>query len=189
MPTSPRVRVYLGCSLDGCIAGPDNDLSFLHAPGPEGAPPAADGSLGYEAFMAQVGAMLMGRTTYDTVAGMGIPWPYGETPVLVATTRPLADAPPTVRAVSGEIADLVAQARTTAGDRDVYLDGGALVRSALSAGLVDELTLTMLPIVLGRGVRLFDGLDTAVPLVFTGHHDAGMGMVQLTARPREERPA
>lgn len=189
MPDSPRIRVFLGCSLDGCIAGPDNDLSFLHAPGPADAPPAAPGSLGFEDFMGQVGALLMGRTTYDTVAAMDVPWPYGETPVLVATTRPIEGAPETVRAVGGPIAAMVAQARAAAGDRDVYLDGGALVRSALSAGLVDELTLTMLPIVLGAGIRLFDGLPEAVALEFTGHHDAGMGMVQLTARPRRERPA
>ena len=184
MSAPPRVRVYLGCSLDGCIAGPDNDLSFLHAPGPVGAPPADPGALGYPAFMAQVGAMLMGRTTFDVVAAMDVPWPYGDTPVLVATTRPLGGAAPTVRAVTGDIGALVALARAPAGDGDVYLDGGALVRQALAAGLVDELCLTILPIVLGRGVRLFDGLEQPTPLEFTGHHRSEQGMVQLTARPR-----
>ena len=134
--------------------------------------------------MTDVGAMLMGRRTYDVVASMDIPWPYGDTPVLVATHRPLTDPPASVRAISGDIDTLVRAAQACAGEKDVYLDGGALVRSALEAGLVDELTLTMLPVVLGEGVRLFDGLSAPLSLEFTGHHDAGLGMVQLNARPR-----
>ena len=87
MSTTSRVRVYLGCSFDGFIAGPNDDLSFLHAPAPEGSPDPADSdALGFEDFMAQVGAMLMGRKTYEIVAAMGV-WPYGVTPVLVATHR------------------------------------------------------------------------------------------------------
>lgn len=184
MPRPPRVRVYLGCSLDGCIAGPDHDLSFLHAPGPSAAPPASPEAVGFESFMSEIGAMLMGRRTYDVVASMDIPWPYGDTPVLVATHRPLPDPPASVRPISGDIGTLVRAAQASAGERDVYLDGGALVRSALEAGLVEELTLTMLPVVLGDGIRLFDGLSDSLLLEFTGHHDAGLGMVQLTARPR-----
>ena len=183
MPRPPRVRVYLGCSLDGCIAGPDHDLSFLHAPGPSEAPVASPEALGFETFMAGIGAMLMGRRTYDIVTSMDVPWPYGDTPVLVATHRPLPEPLASVRAIGGDIDTLVRTARAAAGKGDVYLDGGALVRSALEAGLVDELTLTMLPVVLGEGIRLFDGLSSPLSLEFTGHHDAGLGMVQLTARP------
>jgi dihydrofolate reductase len=184
MSDSSRVRVYLGCSLDGCIAGPDNDLSFLHAPGPADPPPADPEALAYPEFMAQVGAMLMGRTTHDVVASMPIDWPYGDTPVLVATTRPLEDRPETVRGITGDIGTLIAQAKEAAGAGDVYLDGGALVRQALAAGLVDELCLTILPVILGRGVRLFDGLEQSTLLEFTGQCRSAGGMVQLTARPR-----
>jgi dihydrofolate reductase len=60
--------------------------------------------------------------------------------------------------VSGSLPSLVAAARQAAGDRDVYLDGGALVRSALEAGLVDELTCTVVPVALGRGRPLLAGL-------------------------------
>ena len=178
-----RVRVYLACSLDGFIAGPDDSLEWLHAPGPEGAPPASSGALTFEGFMGQVGAMLMGRRTHDVVAGMGM-WPYGETPVLVPTHRPLEPASPTVQAVSGDLPALVAQAQALAGERDVYLDGGQLTRDALDAGLVDELTLTLVPVLLGGGVSLFGGLKGTTWLEFVGHHDLGMGMVQLSARPR-----
>lgn len=174
-----RVRVYMACSLDGFVAGPDDDLSWL-AP-PEGAPPPGPTeALEFEPFMAQVGSMLMGRRTHDVVAAMGH-WPYGELPVLVATHRGVEAAAPTVRAVSGTIEELVAQARAAAGDKDVYVDGADMIRQAIDAGLVDELVITFVPILLAGGVRLFDGLVQRRRVEFVAHHDLG-GMMQLTAR-------
>lgn len=177
------VRVYLGISLDGRIAGPEDSLDFLHQPGlfpGENDPPSE--ALDFPGLLARTGCMLMGRRTHDVVAGMG-QWAYGELPVLVATTRPLEPAAPTVRAVSGPIDALVAEARALAGERDVYLDGGALTRSALEAGLVDELCLTVIPTLVGPGVALFDGLTKRSDWRFTGVHRYG-GMAQLTAVPR-----
>jgi len=183
MVTTSRVRVYMACSLDGFIAGPDDDLSFLHAAEPE-SEAAPSGALEFADFMSQVGALLMGRRTHDVVAGLGV-WSYGDTPVLVATHRALEPAAPTVRAVSGDIGSLIAQARDAAGDRDVYLDGGDLIRQALDAGLVDELCITFVPILLGGGgIRLFDGLAASTRLELVGHHRLG-SMVQITARPRD----
>ncbi len=186
MAETSRVRVYLGCSLDGCIAGPDDDLSWLHSDsessdGPsKGEPPPSD-ALDFVTFMGQVGAMLMGRRTYDVIAGMGV-WPYGETPVLVATRRPLATAQSTVRPIAGDIAEVVAEAQRIAGEKDVYLDGGALARQALDAGLVDEMVLTYVPIILGDGIRLFDGLTTRSHWTIAGHTRMGHGMLQVTLR-------
>lgn len=177
-----RVRVYLGCSLDGCIAGPDHDLSFLeeHGPDPDASP---GGGLGFEAFLDQVGALLMGRRTYQVVLDFDA-WHYGDRPVLVATNRPLPPAPGggQARAVAGPIADLVAEAKAAAGDRDVYLDGGDLVRQGLDAGLVDEVCLTFLPVVLGRGIRLWEGLKNRTDLAFDPPTTHGGRMVQVTAR-------
>lgn len=184
MAAESRIRVYLGCSLDGCIAGPDDDLSWLHEDGAgQGEPPPAPDALDFATFMGQVGAMLMGRRTYDTVAKMGV-WPYGETPVLVATRRPLDPVQPTIRPIAGSITELLAEAQRVAGDKDVYLDGGALVRQALDAGRVDEMVLTYLPILLGDGVRLFDGLTTRSHWRFAQHTRMGHGMLQVTLRPK-----
>lgn len=175
-----RVRVYLGCSLDGCIAGPDHDLSFLNEHTPD---PTPDGSLGFADFMAQIGALLMGRRTYQVPLDYDA-WYYGDRPVLVATRHPLPPAPHggNARAVQGPIAELIADAKAAAGDRDVYLDGGDLVRQGLDAGLVDELCITFLPIVLGRGIRLWEGLQTRNDLRFDPPAGRGGGSVQVTAR-------
>lgn len=182
-----RVRVYLGCSLDGCIAGPNHDLSFLM----EAPPPTPDGGedgLSFEAFLADVGVLLMGRQTYQVLLDHDA-WHYGDRTVLVATHRPLPPAPGggDARAVAGPIATLIADAKALAGDRDVYLDGGDVVRQGLDAGLVDELTLTFLPLVLGDGIRLWDGLRARTDLTFGAPARHGGHMVQITATVR--RPA
>lgn len=155
MDTFTKVCVYCAVSLDGFIAGPDDDLGWLGEPDPEVS--GDDGTIGFDAFMEQTGAMLMGRRTFDVVAGFGGAWPYGSTPVLVATTRPLPDAPPSVSPCQGDIRDLCEQARRIAADRTVYLDGGAVISQALDAGCVDELILTVVPVLLGDGIPLYRG--------------------------------
>ena len=187
MTTSSRIRVYIACSLDGFIAGPNDDLSWLPgADGDEGGldPTQDPGAVGFEDFLADVGALLMGRSTYDAVAGFGGPWPYGDRPVLVATHRPLETPAPSVRAVSGDIEELVATARAAAGGKDVYLDGGRMIRQAMDAELVDELIVTLAPVLLGEGHALFAGVTRRHALEFTGHYRHAGGMLQLHARPK-----
>lgn len=187
MATS-QIHVYIATSLDGFIAGPGDDLSWLT--GPES---SADkrkeksdpGALSFEEFMKGIGALLMGRRTYYVVCGFDMPWPYGDVPVLVATTRRLdADAPPTVQPVRGSINELVEQATETAGTRNVYLDGGILIRQAAEADLIDELTITFAPIALGSGIPLFAGMEKRYLLDIVSHHAFAGGMLQIRARPR-----
>ncbi|MCB0968445.1 MAG: dihydrofolate reductase [Ilumatobacter sp.] len=165
--------MFIASSLDGFIAGPDDELDWLDFPDIEDT---------FTPFFAEVGALLMGRRTYDVASGFD-EWGYGDTPVLVATTRPLPDTHPTVRAVTGSIDDMVAEAKRVAGDRDVYLDGGELVRQALDAELVDEMTVTMIPVVLGAGRPLFAGVGNRHELELQHHRDIGSGLVQLVYRP------
>lgn len=175
-----RVRVYLGCSLDGCIAGPDHDITFLNEVEPE---PGAPEALGFVEFMDDIGALLMGRRTYQVPLDHDA-WFYGDRPVLVATHGELPAAPQGghAYAVQGPIEDLVEQAKQAAGGKDVYLDGGDVVRQGLDAGLVDELCLTFLPVVLGRGIRLWDGLMERRDLVFEPPAMHQGRMLQVRAR-------
>ncbi|MEO2035915.1 MAG: dihydrofolate reductase family protein [Planctomycetaceae bacterium] len=182
--SSSRVRVYMGCSFDGFIAGPDHDVSWLD----ESYSAAGDlkpdpDVLTFERFMSEVGAILMGRSTYGIVENFG-QWHYGETPVLVATHRPLEPMTDTIQAVSGPIQELIERAKDMAGGRDVYVDGGDLVRQALNAGLVDEITATFLPVLLGKGVRLFDDLASRTKLQFVAHRAHAGGFLQVTVRVR-----
>lgn len=169
------VRVFIACSLDGFIAGPDGDLSWL----PE---PSAEEDYGFGAHMAATGAILMGRGSYDGLLDMGYGWPYGDTPVLVATTRPLEPAAATVSAVSGTPAEMVAAARAAAGGRGVYADGGALIRTLVDAGLVDEAIVTVIGVILGAGTPLFAGATARRTLALQSATTFAGGLVQLRYR-------
>jgi dihydrofolate reductase len=173
-----QIRVFIACSLDGFIAGPDDDLSWLPQP-TEG--DTDDG--GFGAFFNEVGALLMGRNTYRIVAAFEGDWPYLDRPVLVATHHRLQPKVPTVQAVSGPIAELVEQARTAAGGRDVYVDGGVMIRQALEAGLVDRLTVTYVPVVLGSGAPLFAGMETRMKFERVATRALASGMVQIDLVP------
>jgi dihydrofolate reductase len=173
---SARVRVFIASSIDGFIAGTNDDLSWL--PEPDGS-----GDFGFTDFMADVGALLMGRGTYDVVERMEGDWYYGKTPVLVATHRPLIPKVPTVRAVDGNIESLVAEALRTAAGKDVYLDGGVMIRAALDAGLVDELIVSLIPVILGAGHPLFAGAQKRHPLELVQVKPLAGKMVQITWRP------
>lgn len=170
------VRVFVACSLDGFIAGPDDDLSWLPS-SPEGE------DFGYGAFMADTAALLMGRNTYEVVAGFDA-WPYGETLVFVATSRPLEATVETVHPIGGDPAALLAAVRAHS-DGGIYLDGGALIRAFLDAGLVDELTVSVIPIVLGAGAPLFAGTARRHALEFLDVTPHAGGLVQLRYRPTE----
>ena len=164
--------MFIACSLDGFIAGPGGDLSWL--------PPPREGEdYGYGAFMAETSALLMGRSTYETAVGFES-WPYGETPVFVATSRSLEPGVPTVRAIRGEPWELLARVREVT-DGGIYLDGGVLIRQFLDAHLVDELTVTIVPCILGAGAPLFAGA-ARTGLVLLRSQAFDDGLVQLTYR-------
>ena len=196
--TTARAIAYLATSVDGFIAGPDDDLGWLTEPRTSGMPLAADawaarsaGGLAFDALLARVGCMLMGRRTYDAVLAMDVPWPYGDLPIRVATTRPLGDGPtplegqpPSVTPVAGSIDHLVADALEAAQGKDASIDGGAVVRSALAAGVLDDLVVTLIPTVLGSGVSLFDATAPHTDLTVVDVAKYGDGLVQVHYRCR-----
>jgi len=180
--TVSRIRVFIACSLDGFIAGPDSDLSWLPTP-PEG----GDEDFGWHAFIERIGCILMGRGTYDAVAAMDIDWPHPDRDTIIATTRPLEAPPPRVHAAAGDIEELVALAKRRAGEKDVYLDGGNLIRQALDAKLVDELVVTICPTVLGTGIPLFARVSSRHHLTLREHRELVGGLMQLTYEQHSQR--
>jgi dihydrofolate reductase len=172
------VRVFIACSLDGFIAGADHDLSWLPAPDESGE------DYGYAAFISKTDAILMGRSTYDVVAGFDT-WPYGRLPVLVATSRPLEPVVDTVAALTGTPAELLAKVRERF-EGGIYLDGGALIRSFLREDLVDELIVTVVNVILGEGSPLFAGLEERRRLELTEATPYPSGLVQLRYVPERQ---
>ncbi|MBC7298502.1 MAG: dihydrofolate reductase family protein [Demequina sp.] len=182
---------YLATSVDSLIAGPDDDLAWLAEERSSGRPIAAaawarraDGGLGSDELLGRVGCMLMGRCTYDAVIAMGVPWPYRDLPVRVATTQPLSVENPAITPVEGRIDSLVEDALAAVAGKEVYVDGGRMVRATLAAGLLDVLVVTMLPVVLGEGTPLFDATVPRTDLTVVDVAKYGDGLVQIHYRCR-----
>jgi dihydrofolate reductase len=155
-PARPAVAVFIATSIDGFIARPDGAIDWLLQA--QAAAPAGE-DFGYAGFMAGIDALLMGRKSFETVLGFD-PWPYAGTPVHVMTrqagyTLP-AGLPGLVQLWHDEPARVLA-ALAAAGVRRVYLDGGELIQAFLREGLVDELTVTKVPVLIGQGRPLWGG--------------------------------
>jgi len=155
-----KVSVFVGMSLDGFIARPDGALDFLDSPEP------VEGDLGFSALLASVDALVMGRATFDVLMALGADWPYGDTRVVVLSSREL-DAPPALegRVERASLApDPLLDRLAAQGVEHVYVDGGRTALSFLQAGLVDEITLTVVPVLIGAGIRLFGELPADMRL-------------------------
>ncbi len=164
-----RFAVFIAVSLDGFIARPDGGIEWLR--------PFESEEHGYGAFFAGVDALVIGRGTYETVLGFPS-WPYGGKRVIVCTSRPanpahgeeLWSGPPRA----------LAERLDREGVRRVYLDGGALIRSFLREGLpVDELTINVVPLILGAGRPLFASGLPELPLRLLEAKTFPSGLVQL----------
>ncbi len=166
----PHCSAVLAVSLDGFIARPDGGLDFLERFETSGE------DYGYPDFFASVDTILVGRGTYDVV--LGFPeWPYRGKRVVVLTHRP--PAPREGETFAAGAADEVIAALAAAGARRVYVDGGATVSSFLRAGLLDDLTLSVVPIVLGAGIRLFQPPLPERPLALRDAQAFPSGLVRL----------
>src|SRR5690349_13022763 len=174
--TPRKVSVFVGVSVDGFIARENGDLDFLDVPGdPKGE------DYGYKAFVGEIDALVMGRKTFEKVLTFKS-WPYGTTPVVVLTTRPLP-VPPRLRGKVETMADRPAEVVKRLGKvglRRLYLDGGRTIQGFLRGGVVDEITITRVPVLVGRGVPLFGALPADVRLKHVETRSFRSGMVQST---------
>jgi len=169
-------RGFAAASADGFIAREDGSIDWLER-AHTGAPAGED--FGYAAFFAGVDALVMGRRSFDTVRGFE-PWPYGALPVIVLS-RGSVDVPPALQSrvtTSAESPAALLWRLGREGRRSVYVDGGMVLQSFLREGLVDELTLTTIPVLLGRGRPLFGSLPADVRLELLGQRCWDHGVVQ-----------
>lgn len=184
-----KTQYYCATSLDGFIADPDDGLDWLTGyqgaySGAEAEPGPMSGG-GYDRFYEQVGALVSGSTTYEWVLEhLGESgWPYRGNPCWVLTSRelPVPDGEGVdVRFFEGDVADLHEEATNAAGDRNLWLVGGGPVASQYAdAGLLDEVLLTVVPVILGAGEPLFERPLPNGPMQLTGTTVYDTGMVEL----------
>jgi dihydrofolate reductase len=177
----PTFRVYIATSLDGFIARSDGSLDWL----PQNAPAGED--YGYAEFMSSVDAIVMGRGTYETCLTFG-EWPYRTKRTIVLSSGPMAvreDLRTKVEASSLSPRALADHLEAT-GAHSAYVDGGKTIQSFLREDLIDELTITTVPVLIGAGRPLFGDLDADVHLELVSARGFASGLVQR--RYRVKRP-
>jgi dihydrofolate reductase len=202
--TTGKVIAAVAVSLDGFIAGPDSgpeqalgqDGDRLFAWFADGDTPSrfypwmrmsATSAAAFDSFIARVGAVISGRRTYDVANGWDGEGEVPGAPLFVVTHRvpaqvPAADPPYTF--VTDGIASAVRQALAAAAGRDVRLMGASVVQQCLRGGLLDELTIELVPTLLGRGIRLLDGLAPGAAVMEVAGVVDAPGVTHLTYRIR-----
>lgn len=182
-----KTQYYCASSLDGFIAEADDTLEWLvkyqGSFDGEGVEPAKGA---YERFYEGVGAVVMGSATYEFVLdepSLAGEWPYQGKPAWVLTSRDLPvpnGEGVDVRLTDGEVPDLYDDMMASAAELDLWVIGGGNVASQFAdRGLLDELLLTVVPVVLGAGKPLFDRRLPGGPLQLTGTRAFDSGMVEL----------
>jgi dihydrofolate reductase len=176
---SIKASVFIATSLDGFIARANGDLDWLT--GAQSASTEQD--YGYQEFMDTVDTIVVGRNTFELVLTFDT-WPYSGKKVVVLSSRPNAIPPHLANDVEWLslppqrlVGRLAAQGAT-----HLYVDGGKTIQGFLNAGLIDELTITRVPILIGAGVPLFGPLNHDIRLAHIATRQFESGFVQSKYR-------
>lgn len=170
-----HVSVFIATSLDGYIARPDGDVSWLHETEPVG----DGGDAGYGELFDSIDVLVMGRGTFEKVLEFD-PWPYGMKPVIVLS-KSLTEAPEKLRdrvRIDASSPRELVEKLSREGYRHIYLDGGQVIQSFLRDGLVDDMTLTTIPVLIGDGRPLFGRVEKDIKLRLLKSRSWDNGFVQ-----------
>lgn len=168
-----RILGYIATSLDGFIARPDGGLDWLMKYDTRDF-----GDDDPDAFLAGIRTVVMGRGTYDFLAGEDFPWPYAGKRVLVVTSRPIVE-PRGELETRTDIDALIAELRGLT-DGDVWmLGGGQLQMAFMERGALDTIEIYVIPEIIGGGVPLFPATGFAVTPRLLSARPSGPGCVRL----------
>lgn len=179
MPPPCHCSVFIATSLDGFIARTDGSIDWLSAVNQPGE------DYGYGAFWSSIDTLVIGRGTYETSLGFES-WPYEAKRVVVLTHHPRAPRHGETF-FTGDLRELV-EGLARDGAKRVYIDGGNVIQQFLALHLIDDLTLSVIPVLLGSGRRLFSDSGHEQLLELAGAHSYPSGLAQLRYRvPRHNR--
>ena len=145
---APSVSLYISSTLDGYIARADGSIDWLTSIDDN------DTDYGYANYYKTIDGLLMGSTTFEMICSLG-PWPYADKPTFVFTRRNLQAEMQNVYFIVGDPQQVLSSADFSQFRRLWLVGGSTLIASCLKKGLIDEYVLTILPVILGHGLRLF----------------------------------
>ena len=157
MANNSTNKVFIATSIDGFIADENGGVDWLNSiPNPD------QENMGYDAFINSIDAIVMGRNTYELVISFDIEWPYKK-PVFVLSTS-INELPKElenkVEIIQGKPSEILKYIHAQ-GYFNLYIDGGVTIQQFMNDDLIDEMIITQMPIVLGRGIPLFANLTHA----------------------------
>lgn len=166
----PKISIYIASSIDGYIARKDGNLDWLHY-GHTG-----DEDYGFKKFTSSIDAVVMGRNTYEVVAGFD-EWAYKDKRVIVLSNT-LTKVRTEAELFSGQLPDLLTKLHTE-NIKHIWVDGGITVSRFLEAGLVDDITISVIAMVLGSGIPLFSTMNREHKCRLISTQSYPSGLVQL----------
>lgn len=171
---SGSYNVFIATSLDGYIADINGGIGFLDIfPAPDG------DDMGYNDFIDGVDAILMGRKSFETILGFGIPWPY--TKHVFVWSNTMTEIPEELNSkstlVKGNINEVIDHIRQL-DFYNLYIDGGKTIQSFIQENLINEMTITTIPVLLGDGISLFGKSNGLRKYKCVGNKLYTNGMVQ-----------
>ncbi len=169
---SRKLILYIATSLDGYIAQANDNLDFLSLVEKEGE------DYGYTDFVKTVDTVIIGRKTYEKVVSMGFGNPHPDKKTFVITRRKQPDIE-NITFFSGNLSLLVSKLKAENG-KNIYCDGGAeIVNELLKQNLIDEFVISLIPILLGGGTKLFNDTYNEQKLTLLAVKHFEKGLVQL----------
>lgn len=166
----PKISIYIATSIDGYIARKDGSLDWLDRVG------GFDEDYGFQKLLDSIDAVILGRGTYEIAAGV-TDWPYKGKKIVV-----LSHSLKTVREEAeifrGDLTELVSQLHSE-GIKHIWIDGGVTISQFLNLGLVDFMTLSVIPILLGNGIPLFNVIGKEITCRLVSSLSYPSGLAQL----------
>lgn len=155
-----KCSVFIATSVDGMIARKDGSVDWLHTAGDSTVDLGDQADMGFNDFLDSVDCIIMGRKCMDVISNMDLTdeqWPYGDLRIVVLSNT-LKEAPYNMKGkvsmYSGDL-KLLLDHLESEGYRHAYIDGGTTIQQFLQMKLIDEMTITRAPIILGEGIPLF----------------------------------
>lgn len=174
----PKLIAYLASSLDGYLAEKDGNLDFLKIVEKKGE------DYGYQSFMNTIDTVVMGRKTYEKVCQMGVPNPHPHQKTYIITRQNIENNPqhPNIFFYNKNLPALIQNLKNRSTQKNIFIDGGAEILNQLfKLNLINELYISIIPILLGGGIPLFQSniFDTPQKLTLISNQTFETGLVQL----------
>jgi dihydrofolate reductase len=166
-----EVSFFIAASLDGYIAGPNGETGWLFS----------DADYGYTPFLDSIDTLLMGRKTFEVLLTFG-EYPYPEKRVLVFSRTVKTSPIKGVEMAAGDVSAVVQSLKSEAGKKIWLVGGFDLAGQLLKADLVDEMVLSLHPVLLGGGIPLFPKLEKPLQWHTQKSESFQSGLVQITLK-------